>query len=84
MEIQLLDYKGEKTLIDIDPSVEEIKISVISGDMVMTKPVYQDSSSSRCSNWLDGEVVVHKEDFEKINTFSDSYDFLDWALDLHY
>lgn len=74
MRIKLLDYKNREKFCEIPDDTEEIAISVISGDMVMTSPVYCDSSDDRVMNFNDGSTIISRENFDKLNNIYSSYD----------
>ena len=56
---------------------KEIVIEIISGDMVMTKPFFVDSSNDRTLNFYDGGAIISCDKFEKLNELKSSYDLLD-------
>lgn len=75
MKIKLLDYKGESTFVDIPDNTEKISIIIASGDMIMTYPVICDSCSElRTSSFLDGVYIINKENFDKLNNLTNSYE----------
>lgn len=78
MEIQLLDYLGDPTMVDIGES-DHVVIDVLSGDMVMTYPFYRDSSNCRNSDFYDGSATIYKKDFDKLNELKKSYDIFNIA-----
>ena len=78
MKIKLLDYIGEPTFVDIPDNTEKISIIIVSGDMIMTYPVICDSCSVlRTLSFLDGMYIITKENFDKLNNLTNSYDIYD-------
>lgn len=77
MKIRLLDYANREKFCEIPDNTEEIEINVISGDMVMTYPVYCDSSNKRIMNFIDGHTIISKENFDKLNSIKSSYEVFD-------
>ena len=75
MKIRLLDYLNKEHFVDIPDDTELIEIRVISGDMVMTSPVYYDTSDDRIMNYNDGWFSLRREDFSLLDTVESSYDF---------
>ena len=75
MVIQLLDYRGKKYPIDIPDDTQEILIRVISGDMVLFEPIYFDTGKdNRAFSFFDGEYIIERKDFDKLTSFTSSYD----------
>lgn len=80
MKIRLLDYANVEHFVEIPDDTEVICGEIISGDMVMTYPIYYDTGkTTRTMNFYDGEFEIEAKDFEKLNTIRDSYDCI-WDL----
>lgn len=77
MKIRLLDYADHAKYCEIPDDTEEIAISVISGDMVMTYPIYCDSSNDRVMDFNYGSTIISKENFDKLNNIHNSYEVFD-------
>lgn len=77
MKIRLLDYASNEKFCEIPDDTKEIAISVISGDMVMTYPIYCDSSDERIMDFNDGSTIISKENFYKLNNIQSSYEVFD-------
>ena len=75
MKIRLLNYLDEEHFVEVPENTEEIEIHVISGDMVMTSPVYYDTSNDRIMNYNDGCFFLRKQDFSMLDTVESTYDF---------
>lgn len=76
MKIRLLNYLKEEHFVDIPEDTEKIEIHVISGDMVMTSPVYYDTSNDRIMNYNDGWFSLRKQDFSLLDTVDSTHDFI--------
>ena len=77
MIIQLLDYKGKKFPIEVTDNTQELHIKIISGDMILLEPIYFDTGKdSRSYDFNDGEYFIKKENFDKMNNLSESYDLI--------
>ena len=77
MIIQLLDYLGKKHPVEIPDDTQELHIQIISGDMVLLEPIYFDTGKcSRSYDFNDGEYFIKKENFDKMNNLSESYDLI--------
>lgn len=75
MKITLLDYAGGKHYVEIPDDTMVITGRVVSGDMIMTSPVYYDTGEdSRMMNFNDGSFTIERENFHRLNEISDSYD----------
>ncbi len=75
MIIQLLDYSGKKYPVDVPDNTQEIFIRVISGDMVLLEPIYFDTGKdTRAFSFLDGKYIIERKDFDKLSSFTSSYD----------
>ena len=80
MKIKLLYYKGESTFVEIPDNTEKISIIVASGDMIMTYLVIYDSCSElRTSSLLDGVYIITKDNFDKLNNLTNSYDISEYT-----
>lgn len=78
MKIRLLDYANVEHFVEIPDDTEVIRGEIISGDMVMTYPIYYDTGkTTRTMNFYDGDFEIEAKDFEKLNTIGGSYDV--WA-----
>ena len=78
MKIKLLDYKGKSTFVEIPDNTEKISIIIASGDMIMTYPVICDSCSElRTLSFLDEVYIITKENFDKLNNLTSSYEVED-------
>ena len=75
MVIQLLDYRGNKYPIDIPDDTQDLFIQIVSGDMILLEPIYFDTGKgSRGYNFNDGQYIVKRKDFDKLSSFTSSYD----------
>lgn len=75
MIIQLLDYRGKKYPVDIPDDTQDLFIHVVSGDMILLEPIYFDTGKgSREYNFNDGQYIVERKDFDKLSSFTSSYD----------
>lgn len=75
MIIQLLDYSGKKYPVDVPDNTQEIFIRVISGDMVLFEPIYFNTGKdTRAFSFFDGEYIIERKDFDKLSSFTSSYD----------
>lgn len=81
MKIKLLDWKKKETLVEIPDDTQVIVGCVLSGDMVMEHPIYKDSSEDRMTDFYDGSWSVKREDFDKLNDLTDSYDVFEISKD---
>ncbi len=77
MKIQLLDYRGSATWVDVPDDTEEISGVILSGDMVMERPIRADASDDRIHDWYDGAWFVKRKDFDRFNALTDSYGVFD-------
>ena len=67
MQIKLLDYQGTPTWVEIPDDCQEISGVILSGDMVMERPFYKDSSNNRITDYYDGRFTILRKDFEEWN-----------------
>lgn len=81
MKIKLLDWKKTETWVEIPDDTQVIVGCVLSGDMVMEHPIYKDSSHDRITDFYDGSWSVKREDFDKLNQLTDSYDVFEISKD---
>lgn len=81
MKIKLLDWKKKETWVEIPDDTQVIVGCVLSGDMVMEHPIYKDSSEDRITDFYDGSWSVKREDFDKLNDLTDSYDVFEISKD---
>ena len=60
-----MDYSNSKVQVYIPSDTKEIDIDIISGDMVMTSPIYFDADveHNRRFNYFDGSVTVTADKF---------------------
>lgn len=77
MKIRLLDWNRNATWVDIPDDTQEVSGVILSGDMVMEKPIHADSSDGRFFSFYDGYWVVKRKDFDKLNVIAKSYDVFD-------
>lgn len=78
MKITLLDYAGGKHYVEIPDYTETITGRVVSGDMIMTSPVYYDTGGDiRMMNFNDGSFTIEREDFHKLDEMSDPYEIFE-------
>lgn len=74
MKIKLLDYSGEEHYVEIPDNTDELVITIVSGDMIMHKPVYYDTGTLRMMNFFDGYYTIPKKNFAKLEKLEYSYD----------
>lgn len=77
MKIQLLDWAGNPKWVEVPDDTEKVSGVILSGDMVMEKPIHADASDDRFQSFYDGAWEVRREDFDKLNSLSRSYDVFD-------
>ena len=82
MKIKLLDFEGTATWVDVPDETQEVSGVILSGDMVMEKPLHMDSSDCRLHSFYDGFWVVKRENFDKLNAIEKSYDVFDLCPEL--
>lgn len=73
MKIRLLDYNGKETFTEIPDNTQEIALLILSGDMVMVYPKFEDSSNCRVEHFFDGHYIIKKKDFHILDEIKDSY-----------
>lgn len=78
MTITLLDYAGGKHYVEIPDYTETITGKVVSGDMIMTSPIYYDTGEyTRTMNFNDGSFSIKRKDFHKLDKMSDPYEIFE-------
>lgn len=81
MKVRLLDYKDREYWIDVPENTEYLEGEIISGDMVLAKPVFFDTGDTeqckRTMNFFDGRFKVSIKELEKFNSVKDSYELLE-------
>lgn len=80
MKVRLLDYSNQEHFVEIPDDTELVVINVISGDMVMERPVHYDTSNCRLCDFHDGCIVLDKKDFYKLEKATSSYDDILWEV----
>ena len=76
MRIKLLDWEGFANWVDVPDDTQEVSGVILSGDMVMERPIHADASDNRFFNFYDSAWVVKRKDFDKLNAIEKSYDVL--------
>lgn len=78
MKVRLLDYKNREYWVDIPENTEYLEGQIISGDTVLTYPVFFDTGKTeqctRTMNFFDGEFKISIKNLEKFNSVKDSYE----------
>lgn len=74
MKIKLLDYSGEEHYVEIPDDTEKLVITIVSGDMIMHKPIYYDTGTPRMVDFFDGCYTIPKKNFAKLEELEYSYD----------
>jgi hypothetical protein len=78
MTITLLDYAGGKHYVEIPDYTETITGKVVSGDMIMTSPIYYDTGEyTRTMNFNDGSFTIDRENFHRLDEMSDPYEIFE-------
>lgn len=78
MKIKLLDYASKVHEVEIDDNTDCIRGEIISGDTVMTYPIYYDTGKfTRGMNFYDGSFVIPAAKFAQMNEITDSYQLFD-------
>ena len=74
-----MDYSNSKVQVYIPSDTKEIDIDIISGDMVMTSPIYFDADveHNRRFNYFDGSVTVTADKFAELDDLKSPYDIFD-------
>ena len=76
MLIKLLDWDNRAKWVEVPDDTQEVSGVILSGDMVMERPFHADASDSRFVSFYDGSWTVKREDFDKLNAITNSYDVL--------
>ena len=81
MKVRLLDYADREYWVDIPENTDYIEGKIISGDMVLAKPIFFDTGDTeqctRTKNFFDGEFVIPIKELERFNSLKNSYDVFD-------
>lgn len=78
MKITLLDYSGAKHYVEIPDDTIVITGKVVSGDMIMTYPIYYDTDEyTRTMDFNDGSFTIERENFHKLDKMSDPYEIFE-------
>lgn len=77
--ITLMDYSKSKVQVEIPSNTKEIDIDIISGDMVMTSPIYLDTDMmhKRNFNYFDWSVTITADKFAALADLKSPYDIFD-------
>ena len=77
--ITLMDYSKSKVQVEIPSDTKEIDIDIISGDMVMTNPIYFDTDvmHQRNFNYFGGSVTITADKFAALADLKSPYDIFD-------
>ena len=74
MKIRLLDWKGESHYVEIPDDTKVIGGEIISGDMVITYPIFYDTGKdTRIMHFHDGTFTIDEKDFDKLELIERSY-----------
>lgn len=80
MNIGLLDWSGKKHTVEIPDNTEEVTIKLVSGDMILLKPVYFDTGLGTRDIYLyDGECTINRDKFKELSSLKSSYDLFSLA-----
>ena len=79
IKITLMDYSKSKVQVEIPSNTKEIDIAIISGDMVMTSPIYFDANveHNRKYNRFDGNVTITADKFAALADLKSTYDIFE-------
>ncbi len=78
MNIRLLNYKGKEYFCEIPDNTEEINISIVSGDMIMTYPKHFDTGeNTRIISFYDGNIILSKDMFHILDEIKESYEIFE-------
>ena len=77
MKLRLLNYAGEEHFCEIPDDTQEIVIDILSGDMVMTYPIFFDTCRNRVMDFYDGSFTISKKDFHYLDEIKESYDLFE-------
>ena len=77
--ITLMDYSKSKVQVEIPSDTKEIDIDIISGDMVMTSPIYFDANveHDRRLHYFDGSVTITADKFAALADLKSTYDIFE-------
>lgn len=77
--ITLMDYSKSKVQVEIPSDTKKIDIDIISGDMVMTSPIYFDADveHDRIFHYFDGSVIITADKFAALVDLESPYDIFD-------
>lgn len=74
MKIRLLDWQSEEHYVEIPDNTKAIVGEIISGDMVITYPIFYDTGKdTRIRNYYDGTFTIDEKDFDKLELIERSY-----------
>lgn len=79
IKITLMDYSKSKVQVEIPSDTKEIDIDIISGDMVMTRPIYFDADveHTRRFHYFDGSVTITVDKFAALADLKSPYHIFD-------
>lgn len=77
--ITLMDYSKSKVQVEIPSDAKKIDIDIISGDMVMTSPIYFDADveHNRNFNRFDGNATITADKFAALAELKNVYDIFE-------
>ena len=77
--ITLMDYSKSKVQVEIPSNTKEIDINIISGDTVMTSPIYFDANveHDRRLHCFDGSVTITADKFAALAGLESPYDIFE-------
>ena len=77
--ITLMNYSKSKVQVEIPSNTKEIHIDIISGDMVMTSPIYVDADveHDRRYDYFDGSVTITADKFAALADLKSPYAIFD-------
>lgn len=80
MNIDLLDWSGKKHSVEIPDDTEEVTIKLVSGDMILLKPVYFDTGlGTKDTHFYGGEYTITRDKFKALSSLKGSYDLFSLA-----
>lgn len=74
IKLRLLDYAGNEYFCEVSDDTEQVIIDIVSGDMILTSPVYFDTGTNRIINFYDCTRTLKKEEFHILNEITNSYE----------
>lgn len=78
MKIKLLDWASNVHEVEIDDNTNYIEGEIISGDTVITYPIYYDTGkTTRRMNFYDGSFRIPAAKFAQMNEITNSYQLFD-------